>query len=167
MKRSLTALLLVSLVAGCAKQQVRAPIARKPSFDSVVMHRSACYGPCPVYTVHVSSDGAVAFEGEQDVRAIGRHKRMISESALIELSDAIEKAHFVALDEHYLFGPDGCTEWATDNPTVDILVTAGTSQHKVSYYYGCTVSVGQTIDDLSKAIDAAARTAEWVGARAL
>jgi hypothetical protein len=167
MKRSLTALLLVPLVAGCAKQEVVPSDARKPAFDSVVMHRSACYGPCPVYTVHVSSDGAVAFEGEQDVSAIGQRKRIVSGSALLRLSDAIEKANFVALKEHYRFGPDGCTEWATDNPTVDIIVTAGTSQHHVSYYYGCTVSVGQAINDLSKAIDAAAGTAEWVGARAL
>ncbi len=167
MKRCLTALLLVPMVAGCAKQEVVLPIVSKPTFDLVVMHRSACYGPCPVYAVRIGSDGTVVFEGEQDVSALGQRKRTVAVSALIQLSNAIEKASFSSLKEQYRFGPDGCTEWATDNPSVDIIVTAGKSQHHVSYYYGCTISVGQAIDDLSKAIDTAGGTAEWVGERAL
>ena len=163
----LTALLLLALVAGCAKQEVPLPIARTPVFDSVVMHRSACFGRCPVYTVHVESDGAVVFDGEQDVSALGKRKRSVVGSAVLRLSDAIEKADFAALNERYRFGPDGCTEWATDNPTVDIIVTTGMSRHHVSYYYGCTVPVGKAIDELSKALDTAAGTAEWVGAGAL
>ena len=167
MERCLTALLLATIVTACAQQGAVPPIARKPTFDSVVMHRSACFGPCPVYTVHIRSDGEVSFEGEQDVIALGQHKHTVAASALLQLSDAIEKASFSSLKEQYRFGPDGCTEWVTDNPTVDIIVAAGTSQHHVSYYYGRTISVGQAIDDLSKAIDTAAGTAAWVGERAL
>lgn len=165
MRRLHIALLLVPLAAGCAKQEVVPPVAREPAFDSVEMHRSGCYGVCPVYTVHIGSDGTVAYEGEQFVNALGQRKRTVSGSALLQLSDAIEKAKFSTLKEQYTSVLD-CNEWSTDSPTVDIIVRVGTYQHHVSYYYGCTISVGQAIDDLSKAIDTAAGTAEWVSGRA-
>jgi hypothetical protein len=77
---------------------------------------------------------------------------------------AVERANFFDLESSYRYKTDGCKEWWTDNPTVDIVVTrAGVTKH-VEYYYGCRgIKVAEDIDALSKVIDKAAKTAQWIG----
>jgi hypothetical protein len=137
------------------------------SFDKVTMHRSGCYGRCPVYSVTVSSDGRVAFEGEKFIAVPGRHAGRTSTSELVQLSRAIRDVDFVALRESYQSDADGCRTWTTDQSTVVITVTFQGRSHQVTYYYGCEVDMGPIIDNLSKTIDRVARVKLWVGSRAL
>ena len=128
------------------------------------MHRSACYGTCPVYTVEILSTGGVRFEGEEHVKVAGRQTSRVAPRDFAFLVEAIKRVDFFNLHEQYRFEPDGCTQWRTDNPTVDIVVTdAGTKKH-VSYYYGCGgISVADEIRWLSDTIDEVAGSKRWVG----
>jgi hypothetical protein len=135
-----------------------------PTITSVVMHRSACYGTCPVYTVELTAAGSVTYTGEEHVAALGRKSAHIDASEFQFLVTAIERMDFFSLHEKYRFKPDGCPEWSTDNPTVDIVVTRGSQKKHVSYYYGCRgMPIAKRIIWLSDTIDDVAGTAAWVG----
>ncbi len=167
MKRLFGLLPSLFLLGGCADDGKRDPPAEPIAFDTVVMHRSACYGFCPVYTITISSSGKVEFSGEQHVAAVGDFTKQIELSEIRRLSKSIGDADFFQLREQYRYESDGCTEWWTDNPTVDIVVIAGDRQHRVSYYYGCTIDVRERIDGLAAVIDEVGETENWIGPRAL
>lgn len=132
-------------------------------FNSVVMYRSVCYGPCPIYEVQIFSDGRVTFKGEQHVHSKGVRNARIAASDVAFLGQALARIDFLNLHERYRFVPDGCKSSATDNPTVDIVVTVGKVKKHVSYYYGCGgLEVGPRIDWLSKTIDEVSGSSRWV-----
>ena len=141
--------------------------AHELSFEKVLMQRSACYGRCPVYAVTISSDGKVTFRGEKFVAYMGEHTGFARTNDLLRLDQAIAAVQFFSLRPESGSPEDGCTTWTTDNSTVVINVTAGGREHQVSYYYGCEVDVGPSIDMLSKTIDEVARAQRWVGRGAL
>jgi Domain of unknown function (DUF6438) len=140
------------------------PVLNDPHITSILMHRSACFGFCPVYTVEVLSNGEVRFNGEDHVKLKGRHVAHIAPAEFGVLLQAIERFDFFSLNEQYRYEPDGCTEWWTDNPTVDIVVTRSGSKKRVSYYYGCRgIPAAERIDALSKEIDKVANSTRWIG----
>ena len=163
---SACAVILLGICACSGNNSIRKQ-AQELSFEKVTMHRSACLGRCPVYTVKVSSNGKVAFHGEKFVASSGKRVGIAYMSDLVRLDQAIAAAGFLSLRREYQSGDDGCTLWVTDQSTVDINVTTGGTAHPVTYYYGCTVDVGPSIDKLSKTIDEIARVHQWVGHRAL
>jgi hypothetical protein len=132
--------------------------------DAVRMHRSVCYGTCPAYEVELRSDGSVRFKGEDFVAVKGTRTASVTSQEMDAVALAVERANFFDLESSYRYKTDGCKEWWTDNPTVDIVVTrAGVTKH-VEYYYGCRgIKVAEDIDALSKVIDKAAKTAQWIG----
>src|SRR4051812_48338248 len=46
--------------------------------DMISMERTPCYGTCPVYTILVSGDGAVSFDGRTHVLKTGKATARIS-----------------------------------------------------------------------------------------
>jgi hypothetical protein len=148
---------------GCVARDTHRLKLERPSFDTVTMHRSGCYGHCPVYTVEISYNGQVTFKGEDFVN----HTGSTSVADLARLDQAIADIGFFSLREQYLSWEDGCTTWMTDNATVSILVSAGSRQHRVTYYYGCAIDSGPNIARLSQTIDEVAHARRWVGHGAL
>ncbi|WP_349810750.1 DUF6438 domain-containing protein [Xanthomonas dyei] len=131
---------------------------------SVTMHRSGCYGPCPIYTVTASADGSVSFDGERDVKVKGASRGSITKDDYAYLVRSIKRLQFSTWKDQYRFEKDGCKSVWTDNPTVDIVATSKTKKKHVSYYYGCRgFALPSKIDLLSKIIDDVADTQKWVG----
>jgi hypothetical protein len=56
------------------------PFPRVRNWNSVkiVLSRTACYGPCPIYRVEVRGDGAVLYDGSEFVAITGPHRAAIS-----------------------------------------------------------------------------------------
>jgi hypothetical protein len=161
--RNISVLFAVAAL-GCVAHQHK---FERPSFDTVRMHRSGCYGHCPVYTVEISYNGQVTFKGEGFVTSTGEHMGSTPVADLARLDQAIADIGFFSLREQYLSGEDGCTTLITDNATVSILVSAGSRQHRVTYYYGCAIDSGPSIVKLSQTIDEVAHSRRWVGHGAL
>ena len=152
---------------GCTVRDGQQLKLERPSFDTVTMQRSGCYGPCPVYTVEISYNGQVTFKGEKFVVSAGEHLGSTPAADLVRLDQAIADIGFFSLREQYQSGEDGCTTWTTDNATVSILVSTGSRQHRVTYYYGCEIDSGPSIARLSQTIDEVAHARRWVGHGAL
>ena len=140
--------------------------ASDPTITSVVLHRSACFGPCSVYTVEVLSNGEVRYNGEEHVKVKGQQTAQVSADEFNFLVASIGRIGFFALHDRYRFEKDGCPEVWTDNPSVDITVTRAGQKKHVSYYYGCKgLGIFQRIIWLSETIDDVANSVQWVGAR--
>jgi hypothetical protein len=134
------------------------------TIDAITMHRSACHGRCPVYSVTVKSDGTVLFHGLEHVKAVGDSTQHIPVARVAELAKAIDDLGYWTWKNQYLSEEDGCAAVATDHPGVDIEVRRGGVTKRVSYYYGCKgLPVADQIDRLSKTIDDIAGTAALIG----
>lgn len=174
--RRITSLLFGLLVASCMSLTLAAtPVAQIPANSaqgrdvngattSILMHRSGCYGFCPIYEVEVTELGAVTFNGHRFVEKAGKHHRKVTPNQFRQLAVLVKQMGFFKLQDRYRYEQDGCTTWWSDNPTVDIIVTRGSKKKHVSYYYGCKgPSAANQIDALSKAIDKVAGTSAWIG----
>jgi Domain of unknown function (DUF6438) len=143
------------------------PAPSAPTITSVLLHRSACFGSCSVYTVEVLSDGEVRYNGQEHVKIKGHHTTHISTDEFNFLVASIGRIGFFTLNERYRYQTDGCPSVRTDSPSVDIVVTRAEQKRHVSYYYGCTgLGVYQRIIWLSETIDDVANAAQWVGVEA-
>jgi len=140
------------------------PADQRPAITSVLMHRSACYGTCPVYTVEITSAGSVIYTGEEHVKVQGRKSARIAPTEFRFLATAIERINFFDLRDKYLLKSDGCSTLWTDNPTVDLVITRGSEKKHVSYYYGCRgFPAAKRIMWLSDTIDDVGGTTVWIG----
>ena len=89
----------------------------KPSFtpsyfdeNVISLERTACYGPCPVYSVTVFKSGRVIFEGMQNTENVGVFAYRIPTSDAEKIFDKFYEINFFALDDKY-------TRNVTDLPT--------------------------------------------------
>ncbi len=131
---------------------------------SILMHRSGCYGFCPVYEVEISEQGDVSFDGHRFVEKTGKQHSKVTPNEFQQLVAMVEQIDFFKLQDRYRYEQDGCSEWLSDFPTADIIVTKGSEKKHVSYYYGCKgPSVANQIVALSEAIDKATGTSAWIG----
>jgi Domain of unknown function (DUF6438) len=67
----------------------------------IILQRTACYGPCPVYEVTVWGTGEVAYFGEAHVDKAGAHGWKISWRRLQRLVEAFERANYFRLQDGY------------------------------------------------------------------
>jgi hypothetical protein len=75
--------------------------------DTVItLERTACYGWCPMYSLHVNSSGEVQYEGKQFVSVIGVRTTTITEQQVRELLDGFARIDFFSLRDVYETGPD-------------------------------------------------------------
>ena len=174
--RRITSLLFALFAASCVSLVLAAPpVAQVPAsstqdqdvnsaITSILMHRSGCFGFCPIYEVEVTEQGAVTFSGHRFVEKAGKHHGKVTPGQFQQLAAIVEQIGFFKLRDRYRYEQDGCATWATDNPTVDIIVTRGSEKKHVSYYYGCGgLSVAKEIVALSEAIDKITGTSAWIG----
>jgi hypothetical protein len=141
------------------------PPPADPTITSVILHRSACFGSCSVYTVEVRSDGEIRYNGKEHVKIKGHRIAHISAEDFNFLVTSIARVGFFALNEQYRFAKDGCPSVWTDHPSVDIIVTRAGQKKHVSYYYGCKgLEIYQRIIWLSETIDDVSNSAQWIGA---
>jgi hypothetical protein len=152
-----TALLAAVLIAG--------GLAMAPPFPDVAgqavvisLDRSACKGTCPVYRVEITGEGLVTYEGREHVAALGVRTRRIPREAVSRLVDRFRAADFFSLQASYAADVD-------DVPGATIGLRVGETSKTVSDYFGFQVGMPRSVNDLETAVDEAAGTAEWIGAR--
>ncbi|WP_421852561.1 DUF6438 domain-containing protein [Novosphingobium sp.] len=138
----------------------------------ITLHRGACFGSCPDYSVTVHGDGLVEFDTGDDpskgtagqvhleynghnVLLPGRHKANIDPAAAARLLDRFRAARFFGLRKEYFYG-------ATDNPTQVLTVRIGKTSKTVTDYIGTMAGMPQSVVDLEEAVDAVTGTARWV-----
>ncbi len=67
----------------------------------VNMHKGACFGSCPVYTLNIDNEGNAIYDGERFTEKVGKHKMKIKKSELEAIAKKLAEVNFFALNEDY------------------------------------------------------------------
>ncbi|QBB71097.1 hypothetical protein ELE36_12450 [Pseudolysobacter antarcticus] len=123
------------------------------------------------YTVTVSPDGNVLFQGYKQVRVLGDSKSSISLEKYREIVKVVRDAHIEQLKNQYITQKDGCGEMTiTDSSLMTIKVAADSKAKEVTFSNGCTwgsvKDETQRIDRLGQQIDSILDTHQWIGSPA-
>jgi hypothetical protein len=121
---ALLAVAAALLLVGC---QPRSPDTVPSDFE-VTLERGPCFGTCPVYSMTVSSDGSVVYNGMDFVIEEGRQEASVSTDQVTEIFQAVIAADFFDLEDRYEVG-------ATDLPSITTSVTMN-GQTQAIYHYG-------------------------------
>jgi hypothetical protein len=149
--RALGALILGLVLTACAP--IEAPAQEGPV--EITLSRTACYGFCPVYTVTISGDGQVRYEGRQFVNAVGQRTAAIPREDVERLLARFDEIGFDQLRDEY-------RGRMTDLPTTTITLVRNGRRKAVVDYGGTSVGMPRAVRDLQAEIDRVARTGQWV-----
>jgi hypothetical protein len=138
-----------------------APAATDLRGAVVVLERSACYGPCPIYRVEVRGDGRVTFRGEEFVRTKHPRPYRIPRARARALFAAFERAGFFALPDVASMGSCRCPTW-TDNPSATLTLTLAGRTRSLVHAFGCHCAP-PTLAQLADAVDEAAGVRRFIG----
>jgi hypothetical protein len=167
MMRLVTAGLLVSLVS-CARRGAVSSSAEGTSesvasvLPAVTLERTACFGSCPVYTISVSREGEVRYEGKAHVRRAGAATGRIPRKQVDALLAELDRAGYFNFADEYTPSRPACGRAATDLPTVITSAALPGRSKRVTHYYGCS-SVPGALTVLEQRIDAVLGSAQWTG----
>ena len=117
--------------------------------------RGACFGFCPVYTVTITGEGAVRYEGRNHVDAVGVRTATIPAADVARLVARFDEVGFDRLQDAY-------RSQATDLPTFTISITRNGHTKTVVDYGGVSAGMPRAVRDLEDEIDRVAGTAQWV-----
>lgn len=125
----------------------------------ITLDRTMCFGTCPSYTVQISGDGSVLFQGRACVATKGEQRAQIPEAAVKDLVAKFRAAEYFSLRDSYRAA-------VTDNPTTTTSIAFDGRKKAVSDYVGGSVGMPRAVSDLESAIDAAAGTKRWISGTA-
>jgi len=135
-------------------RHVSPPAIRPNSEVSITLERSRCFGSCPDYTVHVSTEG-ITFEGRAFVVASGSHTESVDSGDVRALAGRFVAADFYSMDAAYRAS-------VTDHPTYTLSISIDGRKKEVEDYVGEWEGMPSVISELEKAVDSLARTDRWI-----
>lgn len=133
---------------------------------TVTLQRTSCFGSCPAYTVSVSPDRQVAFQGQTRAQATSANVR-IDDARYDAVLAAVRQADLASMRDSYVAHGNGCEQVATDMPGIRITVADARGSKSVNFYLGCrgqeADAVRPRIEALARTIDQQLDTARWIG----
>jgi Domain of unknown function (DUF6438) len=138
-------------------------LAQKVERDQITLERTACFGPCPMYSVTVTSDGKVKFEGRQFTKVTGKASGKITKQAFRGLVAEFKKIDYFSLPDQYSPGTPQCPQMITDHPSANTSLRLNGKTKTVAHYHGCGES-GKLpqLTALENKIDLVAKTQTWI-----
>lgn len=136
------------------------------------MNRTNCYGSCPVYTLKISLDGKVEFEGVNCTATKGKAENRITDEKVKELISEINKSNFFSFENDYSQDAKTCSSSSTDCPSVTLTIKYDENEKTIKHYNCCFVNLPfskedalQPLTDLENKIDEIVETKRWIGER--
>lgn len=136
-----------------------------PADTLITLRRTACFFTCPDYTVTISAQGKVIFEGRANVKVKGRSEATLSPEKVQLLINAFEKAKFFSLRNSYSLPEDGCKLYDGDASSATISIVMNGKSKSIEHYLGCHQKKGNSVRALIKLeslIDDLTNTAQWI-----
>lgn len=121
----------------------------------ITLERTACFGACPIYSVSIDGDGAVAYTGRRFVRVIGEQHGQASRAEVQALLQAFDAVQFESLNNEY-------RAHVTDLPSQIVTLTRNGRTKRVLDYAGTSAGMPAAVRELELQIDRVANTAQWV-----
>lgn len=138
-------------------------VGQKGTDDSITLERTACFGTCPMYTLTITSDGAVTFNGRRFTKVTGIARGKISPNDFRQLVSEFEKINYFSLPDSYTPGTPVCPQRITDMPSAITAIHFQGKVKSVSHYYGCgNAPALERLTALEKKIDEVAGTQKWI-----
>jgi hypothetical protein len=122
---------------------------------TITLTRTVCFGFCPAYSVRISDDGQVRYNGERFVNAVGERTATIPRADVARLLRRFDEIGFERLRDSY-------RAQVTDLPTYTIVLERNGQRKSVVDYGGLSAGMPQAVRDLQDEIDRVAGTAQWV-----
>ncbi len=119
--------------------------------DTITLERTVCFGSCPAYTVEISSDGSVVYEGKSSVVVSGRHTAAVAKEQAQEAIREFERIGFFELPGFY-------KAYLSDGPS-DIFTLKIGGRSKTVRNEG---TGPRALSDLAARIDVLAGVERWV-----
>jgi hypothetical protein len=149
-RRAFLALVAATALASCA------PVDTAPSGPvTITLQRTVCFGFCPAYTVTISGDGAVTYNGERFVNVQGEQRAQIPAADVQRLLQRFDAIGFDRLRDEY-------RAQVTDLPTTTITLTRNGRTKNVVDYGGTSAGMPESVRQLQDEIDRVANTGRWV-----
>src|SRR5689334_19112888 len=136
-----------------------------PADTLITLKRTNCFFTCPDYSVSISADRKVIFEGNANVKVKGRSETRIGRDRVQLLIESFEKAKFFALRNRYSLPEDGCRIYDGDAPSATISIVLNGKSKSIDHYLGCRQKKGtavRSLIDLENLIDDLTNTAQWI-----
>ncbi len=141
--------------AGRPEQRIPFPAIRDWRTLRISLQRTACFGRCPSYTVEISGDGTVAWNGQANVTTLGARAGYVPVAKVKALYRAFQQAQFFWTFDAY-------RARITDMPTYTVSIAYDGHAKSVIDYVGTTIGMPQEILHLEQAIDRTAQTFRWI-----
>ena len=113
----------------------------------IILERTPCYGPCPVYKVTVSGTGQVEYFGEAHVDKAGTHRWRLSRRRLQRLAEALERANYLHVEGDHTRGG------VTDAPGCSISVEYADGSSRSTVRFQGDPAAPDALTDLGDEID--------------
>jgi hypothetical protein len=160
---TLSLLAVVSLLAGCTPSDETVggtyPLnVLDTSSVHIQLSRGMCFGSCPAYTVELTGDGRVRFEGRDYVDSLSPAPVTVGRDTVIAVLRAFETLKFSKLRG---YGVDDCYE-VTDHPSAGLILSYDGKSHEVDHYSGCS-RAPRALSDLEDTIDSLLGVKRWIG----
>jgi hypothetical protein len=152
-RRGLLAFFAAAALAACATPAAPPPDTSGPV--RITLERSVCFGFCPDYTVSITGDGQVTYEGRRFVNVTGRQTATIPAADVARLLARFDAAGFNNLRDEY-------RAQVTDLPTSIITLERNGRTKRVLDYGGTGAGMPETVRELQAEIDRTANTGRWV-----
>jgi Domain of unknown function (DUF6438) len=153
-------LAMAVVLVACSRREPSPAAA--PAGPAVTLERAPCFGTCPVYTVAISRDGKVEFDGKHHVADSGQATATIPPERVDSLLIELEAAGYFGFADAYEMDSPACGMYATDSPTVITSATRDGETKTVRHDRGCSAAPPE-LSRLEQRIDEVAGTARWVG----
>lgn len=121
----------------------------------ITLRRSACFGFCPDYTVTITGEGQVRYDGRGSVNVVGHRTATIPAEDVARLAARFDEIGFDQLRDEYRAN-------ITDIPTYTVSITRNGHTKTVVDYGGQSAGMPREVSDLQREIDRVAGTAQWV-----
>ena len=158
-------IVVLGLVVGCGRSPAPSPVsdtsgASLGQGDAIMLYRSPCYASCPVYSVRVTPDGRVTYEGRQLVSTLGSRTAQISRQRVAALLRELDAAGYFRLADRYRPTEPVCGRYVPDAPTVITAARLGDRVKRIEHDHGCG-NAPQALTVLESRIDEALGTVRW------
>lgn len=142
----------VVFISGCPVGLMGGVVPRDLSSVEIQLRRTGCYGPCPVYTIHLFGDGRVEYRGDLNVPALGIRKYQVPPSTVAGLARRFFEQGFFSFCATY-------RQPATDLPAIETTIQIAGITRTV-FVYGDAAPEG--LQDLDEEIENVTKVGQLV-----
>jgi hypothetical protein len=160
--------LVLLLTAACASKKDVAPVEGSAApqtgrpMSAITLERTSCYGHCPVYTLAVSPEGKITYQGTANVKHVGSASGEVPATRVSALLDELDKAGYFSFADRYTPSEPSCGRYATDLPGAITSATLDGRTKRIEHDQGCGAAP-EALVVLERRIDDVLGSSRWTG----